>query len=69
MTTYNFSEQQKRIVIEVTAGIPEYLVQIKKKFLFLNFWSTIKETKFPISKRLHFDNVEKAKSFIKSQIV
>jgi|GEM_PF-2905933 len=60
-------EQSKRIVIEVIAGIPEYLVQRKKRILFYKFWSTVRERNFPVSKKVRFESIEKAKAFIKGQ--
>lgn len=57
-----------RIVIEIAAGIPSYLVQTKKRILFFEFWSTVKERYNHRQRKMHFDTVEKAKTFIKEQL-
>ncbi len=67
MIANNSQQLSKRIVIEVIAGIPEYLVQRKKRILFYYFWSTEREKKFFMSRKIRFDSIEKAKDFIKAR--
>ncbi len=68
MVTNHVYKGSMRIVIVVTAGIPEYLVQKKKRILFFVFWSTVKEKYNHHRRKLRFDTVEEAKTYIKEQL-
>jgi len=68
MRTNDTTKHSNRIVIEVAAGIPNYLVQEKKRILFFEFWSTVKEKYNHHRRKMNFDSVEKAKTFIKEQL-
>lgn len=65
MISNNSASKPTRIVVEVIAGIPEYLVQTKERILFFDFWLTVRERKTLIGKKLRFENLEKAKAYIK----
>ena len=68
MRTNETTKHSNRIVIEVAAGIPNYLVQEKKRILFFEFWSTVRERNNRRIRKMYFDTVEQAKSYIKERL-
>lgn len=68
MISANRSFHSARIVVEVNVGIPEYLIQTKRKILFFKRWHTLRENNFFGAKKIRFDSFEKAKSYIKGSL-